>query len=507
MKFLDKFNDLGLDLSPVGFERASGDYTYFCTPAGAAILGRAGVDGIHYCTVRGLGETVFAVCPMNLPGEYVRPVAKSFEDLLRLLLACGDMAAIDQAGGWDREGFERFLRENRPTPEAEKVLRELRDRLGLAPMEDPFGYIKVLQAGFDYGKIRFSREYYDVTGDAPDEPPEEWRVFYDCGYSTKGDRSRPGEELRLDRQFPWGEELWHVPAVYLCGKGLVAEFCIEIDPARVRAYLDKWAFSGEDGVDLTREQREARDRENPMNVDFRPVLVLNGAEVRARGGSGSSWAPESLLPEGTENSRGDTRILEHYGLDKARAWSFFRWSFPWPGKRKPKLASLGLKLSRDLSDLDGIRFKDPAAGDVFTLTHPVSGVEHRLTVLSVEPQELGTGLGGEYETPTHCQILSCTLEPDLPHNRFQVRDVLENEAPRPKKRDSNGSGSSSAAIIGGMDGPIAVVVARPRSDGPSHTAMSALRFEPAQAVEWKVVFREKLLPDIEVELYGEPGTP
>lgn len=505
MKFFDKFKELNIDLSPVGFERASGDYTYFCTPAGARILGRAGVDGIHYCAVRGFGETVFAVCPMNLPGEYVRPVAKSFEDLLRLLLACGDMAAIDQAGGWDRAGFERFLRENEPAPEAENVLRELEDKLGLAPMEDPFGYIKALQAGFDYGKLRFSREYYEVTGYIPAETAGEWRVFYDCGYSTKAGRARPGKELRLDRQFAWGEELWHVPAVYLCTKGLVAEFCIEIDPARVRAYLDKWAFSEEDGVVLTREQREMRDRENPMNVDFRPILVLNGAEVTAFGGSGTSWAPESLLPEGTSNDLEGTALMEHYGLDRSRAWSFFHWSFPWPKKKRPKITSLGLKLSRDLSDLDGIRFQDPAPGDVFTFTHPLTGAEHRLTVLSVEPRQLDADLGGEYELPTHFQALSYTLEPDLPQNRFQVRDVLENEEPRPRKRSSNDVRSAAIGIIGGIGGPIAVTFAR-RCDVPFHNAMSALRFAPAASVEWRAVFREKLLPDVETELIGGPGT-
>lgn len=76
-------------------ERRTENTAYFCTPKGAAIIGWAGVDGIHYCFVDGFGETVFAVSPMNV-GDYVHPVARNFEDLLRLLLSCVDMAALEQ---------------------------------------------------------------------------------------------------------------------------------------------------------------------------------------------------------------------------------------------------------------------------------------------------------------------------------------------------------------------------------------------------------------------------
>ena len=48
--------------------------------------------------------------------NYVHPLAKNFADFLRLLLACGDVAALEQAWMWDKAQFETFLQDNPPTP-------------------------------------------------------------------------------------------------------------------------------------------------------------------------------------------------------------------------------------------------------------------------------------------------------------------------------------------------------------------------------------------------------
>ena len=85
-----KFLRSGLDLAPLGVERREENLPYFCTPKGAAIFGWAGVDGIHYCFIRGFGGMVFAVSPMNAAPDCVHPLARDFADFLRLLLACGE---------------------------------------------------------------------------------------------------------------------------------------------------------------------------------------------------------------------------------------------------------------------------------------------------------------------------------------------------------------------------------------------------------------------------------
>lgn len=106
----------------------------------------AGMDGIHFCFVRGFGGVVFSVTPMNLVPNLVHPLANNFEDFLRLLLACGDSAALEQAWMWDKSQFEAFLQNNPPTQDQQGTLSELAEKTKLTSMKQPWAYIKELQA-------------------------------------------------------------------------------------------------------------------------------------------------------------------------------------------------------------------------------------------------------------------------------------------------------------------------------------------------------------------------
>ena len=106
MTFYERFRQQGIDSSQLGLLPADDSGRYFCTPRGAEIIGRAGVDGVHYCFVAGYGEMVFSVTPMNLPGEYVHPLARTFEDFLRLLLSCNSLDVMEQAYRMDRAAFD-----------------------------------------------------------------------------------------------------------------------------------------------------------------------------------------------------------------------------------------------------------------------------------------------------------------------------------------------------------------------------------------------------------------
>ena len=182
MTLLRQFQALGLDCSPVGLCPGPAQGGYFCTPRGMTVLGWEGCDGIHYGRIRGYGDMVFAVNPMPAGDRYVRPLARSFRDFLRLLLACGSTAALEQLGDWTREQLDDWLRapENAVTAEGRAVLDRLAAALRLAPMEDPFAYVKEVQASFDGGRLRYTNEYYDTLGLArPDgsEPPASEREF------------------------------------------------------------------------------------------------------------------------------------------------------------------------------------------------------------------------------------------------------------------------------------------------------------------------------------------
>ena len=71
-----------------------------------------------------------------------------------------------------------------------------------------------------------------------------------------------------------------------------------------------------------------------------------------------------------------------------------------------------------------------------------------------------------------------------PHNQFEPQANYD---------------ACAIAIIGGADGPTEIFVSAGQ-DLEQHRALSALRFEHADDIEWKVVFHEKLMEDIEVEL-------
>ena len=112
MDLYEAYQNNEFSLTAFGIERDENRSGYFCTPVGADISGGAGVDGIPYCTIREGGDMVFAVSPMNGPGEYVHPVAKNFADFLRLLLSCKDNASLEQCWQWSQEQFDIFLGES-----------------------------------------------------------------------------------------------------------------------------------------------------------------------------------------------------------------------------------------------------------------------------------------------------------------------------------------------------------------------------------------------------------
>lgn len=164
MTDFQKYEKLKLDGAWINLEKGDAEGGYFCTPKGARVIGWE--NGIHYCFIRGYGEAVFAVNPDSCAEEYVHPLAANFRDFLRLLLACGTTTAIEQIVWWTEEQFRQFLAEDEAPPERTAVLRRIQEAFHLEPMEAPYQYVRGLQAGFDRSKLRYTDEFYEVTGRA-----------------------------------------------------------------------------------------------------------------------------------------------------------------------------------------------------------------------------------------------------------------------------------------------------------------------------------------------------
>ncbi len=481
-----------VDLQAMGIELGGEREPYFCTPRGAEIFGWAGVDGIHYCFVPGFGETVFAVNPMG--ADYVRPLAKNFEDFLRLLLACGDVAALDQAAGWRREEFDTFVAEMPLDEGREAAKTALEERFLLAPMEEPFVYLQGVQGSFDLSQIPFSEEMTEVQ--APEWKAPEWRVPF--GSSFWGGEGRRGQEVPIAREFVWEGQRWLIPALYLCGKGIVMDFCIPVERERVREFYDKWSPLEERGEEPDRATLRQIEEENPLAFCFAPKLVVNGREMPFRSGCAVCWTP--AFPQGRASELEAQWVAEHYGLTAAYAWSIHRFSFPWATKRRPVLKSLLLHLEQEPVERISGRFR-AAAGEAVKLRHPFSGAEHLLTVLDYRAEEISLP-ERDFEFPRWCNVLCYMLEPALPQGHFRLQDCVQNDQPVPKMTEGS---AAAIGIIGGADGPTAIFVAAEAEEIPALTAYSALHFEPVapEKVEWQAVFLEKTKEDIVVELTEE----
>ena len=160
-----KFLSLDIDSSLISLEKAETGYSdYFCYPTNAKAIGFEGC--IMYCFIDGYEETVFACNPESCADIYVYPLAKSFDDFMRLILACGSANPVEQIVWMNKQQFEQHLQAEKEakTTKQKELLSFLEKELQVVAMDHPFEYVKELQSDFDFSKIQFSDEYYDVLG-------------------------------------------------------------------------------------------------------------------------------------------------------------------------------------------------------------------------------------------------------------------------------------------------------------------------------------------------------
>lgn len=495
-KTFEKFLRSGIDLSLIGIERREDNASYFCTPKGASIFGWAGVDGIHYCFVRGFGGMVFAVSPMNSAQDFVHPIARDFADFLRLLLACRDAAALEQAWMWDEAQFAAFLQENPPTREQKAVLEEIAEQFSLSPLEHPWKYIKNLQASFDYAKIKYTDDYYDLTLN-PNTTPSlpDWKVYFDGNFWGYSGRDHAGTEIKVDKQFDWAGHHWVIPSIYACSKGLVVDFCMRAEAENIRAFIDKWHLNADNDSceNFTHEEQMQMELDNPLSLDFEPSLVMNGKAMQTSHGSSLSYNP--CLPEWITIELEAKAAIEHYGLDTSYGWTITRAAYPWKGKRRPsEIKALSLTMEKRPYTLAGPHFKVNGSGDtVYTFTHPLTGIQYTLSVLDIEQQTIPrSGTDTErWVYPSHYIAMRYMLFPE-PDTEIVVRDCVQSERPREIGPCSGKyypeATNSVIAIIGGADGPTTITVGVPDQKS-IHVACSALHFEPVdEDIEWRIEF-------------------
>lgn len=508
MKVYQKFLRLGISLAKVGIEQRNDEAVYFCTPKGANLIGWAGVDGIHYCFIRGFGEMVFAVSPMNAGAEYVHPLAKDFTDFLRLLLACGDVSTLEQAWMLDKVQFDAFLKENPATREQKEILDEIAEKMKLTAMEQPWKYIKALQVSFDYSKIKYTEEYYDSDLNPAAEPvAPEWKVYFDGNFWGHQGKDHAAKEIPLGKQFEWAGHHWLIPAVYVCSKGLVLDFCMRVEAEEIQAFRKKWNLDQENDSceNFTQEQWMELELDNPLQMEFTPQLELNGQELRTSHSCAVTYHP--CIMEGMVVEQEAKWAVQHYDLDLSSGWVICRSVFPWEKKRRSEIKTLSLTLESRPAAIPGPHFTVKAPGDSFRFVHPVNRTEYTLTVQEVEQQTFPQhSFGTEgWIYPEHFTVMSYTFSPEA-SAQITVSDCGDGDKPRKIMSSeepfapSASRGVTCIGNIGGADGPTAIVMGA-SSKGKVRAACSALHFEPVQRdIEWRITFHEKKYRDFTIQL-------
>lgn len=345
----------------------------------------------------------------------------------------------------------------------------------------------------------------------------EWKVTFDGPFFCyQKNREPAGKPLPFSGEFHWAGRRWLVPGVYSCPKGLVVDLCMEVDPEELRAVRDKWHLTPEndDESHFSREKQMRLEAENPFHFSYTPQAVVNGKPLDRNHGWGVAYAPfEDVV--GTELEA--QWVVDHYQMDKTKAWYLQRWSFPWGKPEKGwrgflerlgvrKLFTLSLRLQGEPASVPGVPFQAGDPGEKVQLLDPVTGENYTLTVVENKPQTLEMSFPEGWEFPNHCRELTYTLDPEPPKGYLTLRDRDEGDrhrmgSPVGLRKAIKGSEAASIGIIGGADGPTAIFVSTKReSQSQVHGAASSFHFQPVEEVTWLPVFHKKTAEDTQVVL-------
>jgi len=107
----------------------------------------------------------------------------------------------------------------------------------------------------------------------------------------------------------------------------------------------------------------------------------------------------------------------------------------------------------------------------------------------------------EFIFPTHMTAMQYTITPDLPREEVSVRACRNGDSPRRKETAPKPGCDfcSAIGIIRSADGPTSVVMGV-HQESEVHSSCSGLYFKKQESVEWRMVFRVKMVDDAEIRL-------
>lgn len=463
MYLYQKFRNSSLDTSTLGLYCGSDISDSVYTPTGYRILGWTGNAGVHFCQITGFGDAVFAVDPSAPPGDCVHPVAKTLTDFIRLIHDCRSAEIVYRTYQWSRSRFEAAVNAIRPDYKMSSVLRALDNIYHPGPIVDAYSYITQLQQDFDYNSLPLHPDYFEWCPVRPGAP--RWDVGMNSAFGDYCDKNDAGTELNVNREFSWQGETWCVPAVYLCENGIVVDSYLMVSPGKLSQYQEKWGTT----TALSVEDEMRRQLEDPLKMDAVGKLIVNGKEAPRRPLHSIIWNPA------TENSWQARRTLEHYGLSREYGYLLRREIFL-RKSNNPPIRNMDLLLCAEPVSIPGQRFVAPKNGEFMDFTHPVTGENHTMTILS----QTRESLNHNYMSNDPCCYtrLNFTVDPPINRELLSVVDCDEAE----------GAVNLNTLRSSG------------KLSGAGHNGVSSLRYTPAEQITWRMIFKLKTRPDMSIPL-------
>ena len=117
----------------------------------------------------------------------------------------------------------------------------------------------------------------------------EWKVYFEDNPGChRPHRGRPGQEVSCGAHSVWGGQHFIIPAIYLCGKGLVVDICRQVEREAIEAHYQKLAaYEGMDIDECPPEVVELAEAEDPFgSFDYLPSVAINGKTVEYSRGAG-----------------------------------------------------------------------------------------------------------------------------------------------------------------------------------------------------------------------------
>lgn len=335
----------------------------------------------------------------------------------------------------------------------------------------------------------------------------EWKVYFEDNPGChRPHRGRPGQEVSCGAHSVWGGQHFIIPAIYLCGKGLVVDICRRVEREAIEVHYQKLAaYEGMDIDECPPEVVELAEAEDPFgSFDYLPSVAINGKTVEYSRGAGEYYNPlrseEEIVCSGEQAARD---IVKHYGLDPEQGWDLRQWSFPWATKRRPAhITSLTLTLTQREQPAEARQFT-AAPGKVVEFAHPVTGVPCVLTIKDLKPARMPESdlphMGPPMEWPREFVEMTYTLTPAVTTGWVQVNDCASSD--KPIRKSDAPTEDGAIGIIGGADGPTAIFVSG-KQQGDTRTACSSFHFAPVEPenIRWKATYYQKQFPDETIAL-------